>query len=1837
MSDHHLNPALAALGGLLLGLLLIPKVVASGGPCGVVVVYDPTDPSAVTVANHYQQVRGIPERNMIPYVFPDVFSRRTGWDFIYGLRSELATRGLTEQLQAVALAGISPRLSGQTDGPQGNIFSTQSFLYQSPNYSEASFPVDIQRAPNLAYPEDAEFYAPPPAGTRELSARTSFQGRRYIPCSYIGYTGKNGNRLSELFEILSRAKAHDGIKPQGTIYWPLNSDVRSSTREAQLDVVTPVWDARGIAYVVTGGRWDPDNVWVRNRPDILGGIVGQSNAGAPEGIRGGNTYRAGAWIDHLTSLGGLLDSYVIPLGQMSAAKWLRAGADGSAGAVAEPLAWSEKFPAAHLHTHLRAGASLAEAFWQSVWTTAEVACLGDPLLQPFADFPRVTVTSPIDGARVSGPVAIVVRATPTGGKVLEPQCDLWVDGRRWAADGDPASVRASRTTDGFSLDTTTLPDGWHELRVVAYNHDGVRTQGEAKLAVTVNNRGQSLGLTGPSTVDPDGEASFILTPAGLGDLVSLVLQANGRTLATAPLAGGEVKVSLTDSGSFAPLGGNWSLFAMGTLANGRQVSSAPFTTTIAWPATAASSNLQLGVASAEVRYFASTATPGFHWDTSTPELVTTLPGDREQGIGLATNQVFGLVLDYADKPGFQLDFWFYAAVEDLYEIGHDFCEPVWSNPTGTYTEQRACFLDGRALTERDYVYPPRHLAPGWHSVRLRVAFNDPRWATWKARLRGGMNEDFGIFQSGWTANLGTGAPSSGPAFVSMGPTNLVTGATRTLSARAFLGDGTAADPASLTCRWTQLAGPAPVTFSPDEAAGMTDTTVAFTEAGNYTLGLRVAGPANSAFGSVSLTVTQSESGVWLTTGSLSNALQGLPFDLFACTRDQFGNRMEMTGTEASRPTFDWSSTDPGGAFTLLCASGESAQFRSLSAVSHEQTVVVTARGINGRSGSASATIIVRTNTAPRPQDDLLFYVDQPGSGQPLQLTANVTNLEQACGMWHRPMLAFRWSVVSAPPGRTLSINPAEGYSRATAGFSGPGTYEVRLDVTDQAGATCSQTQTVIVDEAGTATYLRVLEAPANGSGYPGDWVYFGIDPPDGEPATYQWQKSGDGGARWEDLPDATNTYTTLGPLSAADNGVWVRIRRTTPVGTMSSPPATLTVDDPVGGAIGLVLPNGSTLVEVPESAGSWSATIRRSSGKKGAVSVTWFVSGGGEETILGNGSILQMGGTNYSGTLFWDDGEAGDRVLTFPLVDDPLLNWDRDFFLMIWSPPGETNAAVIAHSRFVMFRIIDDDNPGKADFVTNRVTVRESDGRAILPVRRSGSFRGPLTVEYTTRDGTAIANQDYAPAGGRVVWEDGDRTDKLIVIPILGDSSIEEDKSFLVTLSAPASGRLGFLTNATVTVQDAPYQRWQRVWWPALAPVAPLYRDWPSALAQLSPLFVFRCGESGGDTLGASRGDGEVVFRAALAGPVGSYTLAAVGPRPPAWPGVENTNTALALRASGVSGAPAAFTRGACVNSGAPAAFTRGACVNAGTALGFGTNLGKGFTLTAFVNTTVTNCLMTLLGGLNAESTGTALLILLNQSVTDARAVSPDHLRVFLRSEANRTFDYSVPLRGLPTGRVADGHWHHLAVAVPSLAVGQGGGSSPYPHFYFDGAEANALEVRGGENLGSEDAFADFVHGLRVGAGGGAAADTFFSGAIDELAVFNRVLSSTEIDRLAHAGPPVTLPDELGDGANPSGDGIPNLVKYALGLNPLARVTDGLPAGSMQDGQFTFAFTRRRDATDITYRLESAPEWPGRSWTEIWNSSDHVYPGLAPASLEAVPLGMADEHERFFRLLITRP
>ena len=1051
-------------------LLAAQAALAGGGPAGYVVVYNPTDPRSVTIANEYQQRRGIPERNMFPYVFPASFSRTTAWDFMYAFRAAVTSRGLDAQLQGVALAGITPLDSAQQISGQ-YVFSLHSFIFLSPNYSQASFPTAANAFQN-AYAQPQTIFGLAPTGTVALTAATVFSGQKYLPVSSIGFPGKSGNSTPEILGFIDRAAVRDGLKPGGTVYWPLNPDVRSTTREGEIYDVEYVWKARGIRYVVTGSASASGNAWVSDRRDIAGGVVGIASF-----TDIGNAYMPGAWVDHLTSNGGSLDTFNPP--QTPLTSWLRAGADGSSGTMAEPYAIQQKFPHAHIQTHLRAGASLAEAFWLSLKQPAEIFCAGDPLLQPYADFPAVTVSAPADGATVSGTIALSATAAPTGGKTLEANLDLFVDGRRINIGGAGEPVSATRTGGGFALATPTLADGWHELRVVAYNNDSVRTQGETVFALLVNNLGQSIALTGPASVNPDSPASFTVTPTGLGDLTALALQANGRTLTNFPVAGGAVTLNLTNSAAFAPLTNNWTLFAVGTRSSGQQVWSAPFTTPVAWAAMPAS-NAVLGAAMADVRVFLSTTNSTFNWDTATPDAFTNFPGNASSGLNITNNSFAGLTLtNFTARPGFDMKLWFYAPVDDWYEIGFEY---------NGYSQNRICLLDGQSLTERNYIFGPRRLAPGWHVLRARSAFNNAAWTFWKVKLRGGTSQDFVNFTRAATANDGTGVAAATPTIVAVTPSAApVTGTAVTLTANATIGSGTPGELANLTYHWALLSGPKAVTFSSNGAAAVPATTVTFTSAGNYLLGLRVAGLTNSTATSLPVTVQQTVSGLTLSTGLLTNPLRGLPFDVYAFTKDQFGRRMEITGTNTNLPTMQWSSTDPNGTFTLVSTNGETAQFRSMSAVSSAQSFTLTASGVNGRTGSASVGVTVQTNAAPSLSSMFVYFISQTAAGQPLTLSASFNDPESST--YKYPLLTYHWIVVSNPPGQTMTFDRDDSQS-ATATFTGPGTYAVQFTATDQAGATLSQTQMITVDANGVATFLQNIGSPSSQTVYVGDMARF---------------------------------------------------------------------------------------------------------------------------------------------------------------------------------------------------------------------------------------------------------------------------------------------------------------------------------------------------------------------------------------------------------------------------------------------------------------------------------------------------------------------------------------------------------------------------------------------------------------------------------------------------------------------------------------------------------------------------------------------------------------------------
>ena len=120
-------------------------------------------------------------------------------------------------------------------------------------------------------------------------------------------------------------------------------------------------------------------------------------------------------------------------------------------------------------------------------------------------------------------------------------------------------------------------------------------------------------------------------------------------------------------------------------------------------------------------------------------------------------------------------------------------------------------------------------------------------------------------------------------------------------------------------------------------------------------------------------------------------------------------------------------------------------------------------------------------------------------------------------------------------------------------------------------------------------------------------------------------------------------------------------------------------------------------------------------------------------------------------------------------------------------------------------------------------------------------------------------------------------------------------------------------------------------------------------------------------------------------------------------------------------------------------------------------------------------------------------------------------------------------------------------------------------------------------------------------------------------------------------------PSNVGAGANgasPAGDGVPNLIKYALGLPPLTPATDAqLPAGSIQTfagtNYLTLTVNRAAEPPDVTYIVEVSGNLLG-----AWSSGSPYTVTLTNTATQLVvrdntPVPAATA--RFMRLAVTNP
>jgi len=326
-----------ATGLLFMWVVTAASPAAALGPDQLAVIVNTADPYSVEVGEYHARRRRIPRANVIPITLPAGQEEISRGDF-EAVKAQLDAR-VPPTVQALALAWTTP------------------FRVECLSITTA-----------FAFGFDASFCA---QGCRPTRPSPYFDSPSTAPWSDLGLRPAMlpaGRTAAEAKTMIDRGVVSDGTFPPGTAYLLSTSDRARNTRAAGYAQV----EATGPRVRVE--RIDADEL--RDRSDVLFYFTGRAAVSGLETLR----FRPGAIADHLTSTGGVLTGH----DQMSALRWLEAGATASYGTVVEPCNFPSKFPqpAVVIGRYTR-GETLLEAYWKSVASPGQGVFVGEPLAAPF--------------------------------------------------------------------------------------------------------------------------------------------------------------------------------------------------------------------------------------------------------------------------------------------------------------------------------------------------------------------------------------------------------------------------------------------------------------------------------------------------------------------------------------------------------------------------------------------------------------------------------------------------------------------------------------------------------------------------------------------------------------------------------------------------------------------------------------------------------------------------------------------------------------------------------------------------------------------------------------------------------------------------------------------------------------------------------------------------------------------------------------------------------------------------------------------------------------------------------------------------------------------------------------------------------------------------------------------------------------------------------------------------------------------------------------------------------------------------------------------------------------
>ena len=324
--------SLAAVGGL-----SAAPAAAALTPSQLGVVVNGADLQSVEIGEYYARRRNIPRDNVVTVTLPVGKSEITRQEF-EAAKAQLDAH-LPAGVQALALAWTTP------------------------------FRVDCLSVTSaFAFGFDPAFCA---EGCRPTKLSPYFNSNSTAPFHDLGLRPAMllaGTSVADVRALIDRGVASDGTFPRGTAYLLTTSDRARNSRASRY----PLVDQLGLPLRVE--RLQADEV--RDRQDVLFYFTGIGVVSGLDTLR----FLPGAIADHLTSTGGVLTGHE----QMSALRWIEAGATASYGTVVEPCNFPMKFPfPAVLIARYMIGETLIEAYWKSVAWPGQGLFIGEPLADPF--------------------------------------------------------------------------------------------------------------------------------------------------------------------------------------------------------------------------------------------------------------------------------------------------------------------------------------------------------------------------------------------------------------------------------------------------------------------------------------------------------------------------------------------------------------------------------------------------------------------------------------------------------------------------------------------------------------------------------------------------------------------------------------------------------------------------------------------------------------------------------------------------------------------------------------------------------------------------------------------------------------------------------------------------------------------------------------------------------------------------------------------------------------------------------------------------------------------------------------------------------------------------------------------------------------------------------------------------------------------------------------------------------------------------------------------------------------------------------------------------------------